>query len=568
MTYKVPPDIMKALVSGILDAAEQTETDQKDDVLLDTFTTVLDDHGAELPDDMRTRFVQLAKVRNQFMKACRAFDREHTAGNEDAAAAGLIELEQLRLKAKEISDYMQFSMAAETLIKAKGFDEFCALLPLVELDRLHGSGHGKVSPFPLIWALSARKKPLERVQLMLAAGARIDLATRLGETVLHAMAGMKRKAAIRLPILRLLVFKGANLEAMNIHDQTPLTIAIDRGSIEDVGFFLDVGSNIRPGDLKLATADPRKLRLLLDHLSNSPERLGEAARLGGWLRGEIEWWSRDAKEALRNGAKGVYHGKLLNSLETSLAMLAALPGYEPHDETSKVTWQEEPGAFWAIQGAETLDEYRSALGRVYIETFYMPGTHPIYWPLEAKDHRPERLWLMLSAGASVVGGENGTALHIFARERRKDAAEQFRMAQMIVQAGGDVEALNYEGLTPLACAIKGGGYAEAAALLKLGASPNLSLSTRRLYGDRYEAPILFAAADDVRIFKCMLDIGGEPLGRDSDGNTLREFIKDEIARLKKMRDKSMSSTIKRQVDRSIRNFEKSLKHLNKSAKVV
>lgn len=64
-----------------------------------------------------------------------------------------------------------------------------------------------------------------------------------------------------------------------------------------------------------------------------------------------------------------------------------------------------------------LDDWRDTLAKVEITSFHAPnGDHPVYWPIRAKADRPQKLWLMLQAGASVQGDPGtGTALHIFAR---------------------------------------------------------------------------------------------------------------------------------------------------------
>lgn len=53
-----------------------------------------------------------------------------------------------------------------------------AILPEVDLTRTYGSTfNDKISPFPLIWAMEARDKALERVQATLNAGIMLNLKT-------------------------------------------------------------------------------------------------------------------------------------------------------------------------------------------------------------------------------------------------------------------------------------------------------------------------------------------------------------------------------------------------------
>ena len=395
---------------------------------------------------------------------------------------------------------------------------------------------------------------------MLAAGARLDLATRLRSTVLHEMAAMNRKAAVRLPILRLLVFKGADLEAPDIHGRTPLTIAVEMGSTEDVGHFLAAGSRVRDVDLKRAVQKPDKLRLLLDQIGDDAERVRMAAGLGGWLRGEIATWKSYAEDALKGGAKGVFHAQIVSNLERSLAMIAALPGYQQAGAGRKVTWQEEPAVFQSIQNAETLHEFRVALARVEVGSFDLRGDHPIYWPIRASEDRLEKLWLMLSAGASVKGAPgNGEALHIFAMDGRKDAEEQLGIARMLVQAGADLEARQYDGKTPLACAVAARHAGEAAALLELGANPNVTLEWGTMWGRRFIAPLLFAAAEDERVFRLLLGHGADTDCRDSEGRTLVTYLQSGMnATEADLERGNMSGNLMRHLKRSHRALGKSL----------
>ena len=254
--------IGKAMVRDLLALAEGAEAGPA------ALTTLIEGAGADLPAAKRARLQQQAGIARDFVAACRGFDRARTAG--DAAAMDLqrAEMDRLRAAAAETADFLDFTYAAEQLVKATGFDDFVALLPMVALDRLYGTGR-RISRFPLIWALSARDRPLERVQAMLAAGARVDLATRMGETVLHEMAAMNRTAAVRLPILRLLLFKGADLEAATLHGHTALSVAIERGSVADVGNFLQLGARLARRDLEQATHTPAKLAVIRDHLAAS-----------------------------------------------------------------------------------------------------------------------------------------------------------------------------------------------------------------------------------------------------------------------------------------------------------
>lgn len=268
-----------------------------------------------------------------------------------------------------------------------------------------------------------------------------------------------------------------------------------------------------------------------------------------------------AEEAVKKkGAKGVFHAEVLANLEQSLAMGAALPGYSEAEGDGKVTWQEEPAAFQAFRDAESLGDFRAALSRVKIDTFGLAGDHPIYWPIRATEDRLEKLWLMLSAGASVKGASgNGEALHIFARDRRKDADEQFAVARMLVQAGADLEARQYDGRTPLTCAVASRNLNEAKALMKLGASADVDLKWGNLWGHRFTAPLLFAAAEEARFFRLVLKHGADRDCRDSGGRSLVDYLRETLDRTHTdlARD-NMSGNLMRHLKRSGRALERSL----------
>jgi ankyrin repeat protein len=561
VTHFDPNKNIDVRIAGLfIGLTDDTPEAARGETLRDALDRIIDECGADLSEDARSRYLDYSETMQAYYDACREAAQAEASDSQDEANARQEKIRSLQARIKEITAFLKFSYPAERLFKAKDFEAFCAALPGVELDRLHGSTVGKLSPFPLIWAISAREKPLERVQLMLAAGARLDLATPLRSTVLHEMAAMNRKAAIRLPILRLLVFKGADLEALDIHGRTPLTIAVEFGSTEDVGHFLAAGSKVRDVDLKRAAQKSDKLWLLLEHVADDDETVRMAAGLGGWLRGEIAARKSCAEDAVKDGAKGVFHAQIVANLEDSLAMIAALPGYQEAGAGRKVTWQEEPAAFRSIKDARTLHDFRAALARVEIGSFDIAGDHPMYWPIQASEDRPEKLWLMLSAGASVKGARgNGEALHIFALDGRKDAEEQLGIARMLVQAGADVEARQYDGNTPLACAVAARHVVEAAALLELGANPNVTLEWGTMWGRRFIAPLLFAAAEDARVFRLLLGHGADTDCRDSEGRTLVTYLQSGMnATEAELERGNMSGNLMRHLKRSHRALGKSL----------
>jgi hypothetical protein len=199
----------------------------------------LDRAGDLILADDRARYRALVQVlleMGRVLLSCAEQGGSTAAGTRDR-------LRLLRRQGGETERYLGFTAAAEALHKARGLDDFLKVLPSVDLGRTYGTSLGPIPRFPLIWAMTAREKPMERVQAMLRAGVRLDLTLPPHEiTLLHALAGMHGKgAAKRLEILRLLVQQGADLEARDRHGRTPLHLAVAEGSPDDVRLFLAVG---------------------------------------------------------------------------------------------------------------------------------------------------------------------------------------------------------------------------------------------------------------------------------------------------------------------------------------
>ncbi len=276
-----------------------------------------------MADDQR-RFAEQISVFPKFIAACRAFDRAQANGDQIGIARHMVEMKRLTEESRLVMKYRGLTDAAEALAKATDFGEFCAVLPSIALDRTYGSGFSGTSPFPLIWALSARSRPLERVQLMLEAGARTDLQTRLGDTVLHEMARMRRKGRVRLPILKLMVSAGADLQAQNIHRMTPLAVALADGSEEDVGYFMEAGAQVGDRELQFAAEDPCRLELVLCHIADDQQFAELTASLRDSLVEEVVRARQHLDEAVERRVGAVGQADRLKALTASLAAVSTL----------------------------------------------------------------------------------------------------------------------------------------------------------------------------------------------------------------------------------------------------
>lgn len=217
----------------------------------------------------------------------------------------------LRRQRAEAERYLGFSAAAEALHRAQSCEDFLRVLPQVNLGRTYGCSYSPISPFPLIWAMSARANALQRVQAMLDAGVRLDLVTQpIGLTVLHemAMAGAKGWEK-RLSLLQLLIKNGAKLETQDFGGRTPLLCAIAMGSLDDLQLFLAAGADVRASTnntlLMIAADSPAKMRLLLEHGADPSQRSADGQDLLGYLRqslAQAESWLMEQPAKKRAGS--------------------------------------------------------------------------------------------------------------------------------------------------------------------------------------------------------------------------------------------------------------------------
>lgn len=541
-----------------------------DDALADVQSVLGNDDGWREAE--RLRLFKLA------VRIDRDAKRAICEGRPNDATQLKEEWSSLTRQIKILTAYGGFTAAAEVLHKAKDFDAFCAALPGVDLSRTYGGFSETFPPFPLIWAMEARDRPVERVQAMLRAGVRLDTTTKhFSITVLHWIGKSKRKGREkRLACVRLLVLKGAELEAHDFFGRTPLHVAIQEGSVDDMAVLLAAGADVRAlsGDrefgpidgllrtvLMKAAHDPAKMQLLLDHGADPHQKAADGFELRLHIRQQMAMFARMLAEEPEKKRGSSLFAKYRDALAASLALVEGLMGARAADPDRKLTFREAPEAFYALQGDLPLDEYRATLARVDITTYSAPnGDCPIYWPIRAKVDRPQRLWLMLQAGASVEGDPgNGTALHILADQQSKNVQEQTAMVRMLIQAGAQLEAQDYAGLTPLARAVQRAAKAEVAALLAAGALVTASATLG--YGQPRRVPLLAAAASHAKIFQLLLTHGANPDRRRVGRLGLGEWIGTEIARLEADLGEDMSGNLRRTWEQFLRGYRASQKML-------
>lgn len=156
---------------------------------------------------------------------------------------------------------------------------------------------------------------------------------------------------------------------------------------------------------------------------------------------------------------------------------------------------------------------------------------PLRAALRAENNRLEIVRMFLDAGADAAFAtdEGYTALHWISDSGYCADNVQFEIAALLVELGGQIEAENHYGWTPLMGAVMEGDAHEVAALLAVGADPN------RIYGDfsmpyfsRGKLPLMVAATKHD-ILQLLLDHGAEVQARAANGRTAVECLRDEAA---------------------------------------
>lgn len=305
MTGQLKPELRAAamLAKGLWRAVERGEDAGAGDM----------DWPADLAPEDRARLEQKRAILPEFFAALKDIHRGTDSAAQEAAKA---RVKALLKASKDAGVFLGFPEQAEALARAKDLEAFAAALPFVDLARTYGTGFHKVSPFPLIWAIAARGQQEERLRMMLAIGAPVDITTRLGVTVLHEFATMKRKAARRGTLLQMLVDHGADLAAQDIHGATPLARALVEGSEEDVAHFLAVGAAVTALELHWAAQRPERFGMILPYAAKA-----ECSKARAKLDADIARFSEMISEA---EAKRAYAASLIahrGDLQTSRAFL-------------------------------------------------------------------------------------------------------------------------------------------------------------------------------------------------------------------------------------------------------
>ncbi len=327
---------------------------------------------------------------------------------------------------------------------------------------------------PLMRAVQANN--MERVRLLLAHGARTDVANALGETLLHVVCDPD--------MADFLYQQGAPLDLQDCTGKTPLQVALNNGNTELARFFLERG----------AGTDALSFSQIWDN-----EALAQLARVKARPELLLLWAVKtddvqQARELLEQGADARVRDRAGNGLlhlasSAEMAQLLLESGADLHAQNNL---GETPFAL-AMEEAR-LDVLEALLeAGLDVNAFDSLGETPLFAAHDADvaalliahgadvhacNSRgrtalmdafkgEDVLRVLIEAGASPAARDNegNTALHFVSDG---DAL------QYLVQCGADINALNDRGESPLLSAVLRQDCTTCpGVLLALGANPNL-----------------------------------------------------------------------------------------------
>jgi ankyrin repeat protein len=324
----------------------------------------------------------------------------------------------------------------------------------------------------LISALSRNRVPV--AEFLLARGADVTLATRVGNTALHEAASLGN-----VEIARELLDRGAQVNQPNNEGRTPFHFAVRHGRVEVVRLLIAHGANLNrvsgfgdaPIDLALQSNRPELAELLIDSGATLAEDVDAASKRIATAAAK-DWITVvmailvDAEgrpELLQRLIDVAYDAALApNHVELLTALASYGPG--PSDQTRAGLPRLVQACF---SGSFDLIEALLKRGADVDQV-----TQPARWtPLHVAAHMGRRdvVKRLLESGAdpNVQDGAGHTPLHL-ASNRGASA-----VVLVLLQAGADPNVQNFMGRTPLHLAAMSGKQKVVEALLDAGAERDL-----------------------------------------------------------------------------------------------
>ncbi|GAA0292487.1 ankyrin repeat domain-containing protein [Rhodovulum strictum] len=282
---------------------------------------------------------------------------------------------------------------------------------------------------------------------------------------------------------------------------------------------------LTPDLAREAGAARRTISALRGELVRSPGFIDESARLSAALAAAEGMG--DTLQAHRLSEALYRRGK---------AIMATLR--LPEDDAAPL--DEPTRALFAAIEAGDIERVRACLAGTDIDARQGPLQETaLYHALSVEGRSPAMVAFLLSEGADPNAGMEGgyRPLHAIAAYPWGGEAPSTsaRLAQMLVEAGGDIEARTESwGWTPLHRAILEGSDDELEALLQAGADPNIPFDDRsEPWFTPGRLPLQIAGHDTGRV-RLLLDYGADPrktdaLGEDT-ASYLRMLIDEHLAR--------------------------------------
>jgi hypothetical protein len=207
---------------------------------------------------------------------------------------------------------------------------------------------------------------------------------------------------------------------------------------------------------------------------------------------------------------------------------------KPQPTPEAIAREEHEQRAWDLVNAPTLEEFAARLQSFDAEKDVgVKGEPIIFLPLEAKDQRPEKLWLMIKSGADAFAESmRRNVMHKFALQDRKEMDDHNRLVAMLLSTGLDLEAETITGKTALMLSIadtyRHGGEKETEALLKAGAKADKVMPVDSGRRDDDGKTLLMVAASRPAVFEMLLQHGANPKMLALDGTSLRTHIERQI----------------------------------------
>lgn len=326
--------------------------------------------------------------------------------------------------------------------------------------------------------LAATRGDKDILQILINAGAAIDVKSDSGMTLLHEAA---RGGSVEA--LRQILEYGVDIEAKNNVNRTPLAVACcdPNGSEEIVRVLLAAGANVS----------------VVDKRGFSP--LHELASIGRTKAALVLLETGKANLALRtqNGTSVLDLAARTGDYELLRSLLER--GALAHSDPGK-----DNALHFAVQ-AEKDDNMYAIVERLLeegcdVNARYENGCTPLHYFLTRSKGKENIVRLFLSRGADInMPDEDGdTVLNRLAQN--PEASET--MLELLLENKADASLADHEGMTPLHKFARGGLAAHVRILLKAGADPSIRDEHKR-------QPIQYAAQANEATVKALLDFDAE-----------------------------------------------------------